>query len=195
MVKAGVFRVVLGVVVSMATLTPGRAWAGGKDLTGVVNLNTAEVGLLILLPGVGSAKAAQIVAYRSRHPFRTVDELVRIKGIGRRMVRSLRPHLAVAGPSTGTGTGTAKASSKFAGAASIAASAVGGAASVAPPNRACPGLATGAATTRANVASSSSVPRPPAHNGRPPPSRRFELVRTSTRAPRSRANHCSGDTS
>jgi hypothetical protein len=29
-----------------------------------------------------------------------VDELVRVAGIGRRMVRALRPHLAVTGPST-----------------------------------------------------------------------------------------------
>ena len=54
-------------------------------------------GVLGLLPGIGPAKAAQIVAYRKRHPFRTVDELVRIRGIGRKMVRHLRVHLAVVG--------------------------------------------------------------------------------------------------
>jgi competence protein ComEA len=84
-----------------AFLAP-RAWAG-KAVDGVVNLNTAEVSVLGLLPGVGPAKATQIVVYRKRHPFRTVDELVRIKGIGRKMVRRLRPHLAVSGPTTATG--------------------------------------------------------------------------------------------
>src|SRR5262249_55261763 len=74
-----------------------------KAVDGVVNLNTAEVGVLGLLPGIGPAKAAQIVAYRRRHPFRTVDELVRIKGIGRKMVRRWRAHLAVAGPTTAIG--------------------------------------------------------------------------------------------
>ena len=76
------------------------AWAAGKDLVGVINLNTAGPELLGLLPGVGPSKAKGIVAYRSRRPFRTVDELVRVKGIGRRMVRTLRPHLAIAGPTT-----------------------------------------------------------------------------------------------
>jgi len=76
------------------------AWATGKDLVGVINLNTAGPDLLGLLPGVGPSKAKGIVAYRSRRPFRTVDELVRVKGIGRRMVRALRPHLAIAGPTT-----------------------------------------------------------------------------------------------
>jgi competence protein ComEA len=89
-------------------LPAGRARAG-KGVDGVVNLNTAPADLLSLLPGVGPAKAGAIVTYRTRRPFRTVDELVRIKGIGRKMVRGLRPHLAVAGPSTATPAG-AKAS-------------------------------------------------------------------------------------
>ena len=55
-----------------------------------MNLNTAPPEILALLPGVGPAKAQSILAYRKRHPFRTVDELVRIKGIGRKMVRRLR---------------------------------------------------------------------------------------------------------
>jgi len=79
----------------------GRARAG-KGVDGVVNLNTAPAELLSLLPGVGPSKAGAIVVYRKRRPFRTVDELVRIKGIGRNMVRRLRPHLAVAGPTTAT---------------------------------------------------------------------------------------------
>jgi competence ComEA-like helix-hairpin-helix protein len=79
--------------------TPARA---GKGIDGVVNLNTAPVTVLALLPGVGPSKAAAIAGYRARRPFRTVDELVRIKGIGRKMVRRLRPHLAVSGPTTAT---------------------------------------------------------------------------------------------
>ena len=72
----------------------------GKAVDGVVNLNTASPQVLSLLPGIGPAKAAEIAGYRKRRPFRTVDELVRIKGIGRKMVRRLRAHLAVAGPTT-----------------------------------------------------------------------------------------------
>jgi competence protein ComEA len=85
-------------VVSLA----GRreACAQGKDLEGVVNLNTATPELLELLPGVGPAKVRDILLYRRRRPFRTIDELVRIKGIGRKMVRRLREHLAVSGPTT-----------------------------------------------------------------------------------------------
>jgi competence protein ComEA len=91
---------VLACVFLSALLTADFARAAGKTVDGAVNLNTATPEILALLPGVGPAKAQSILAYRTRHPFRTVDELVRIKGIGRKMVRRLRPHLAVAGPTT-----------------------------------------------------------------------------------------------
>lgn len=74
--------------------------ASKPQLEGVVNLNTASADELQLLSGVGPAKVRNIVAYRSKHPFRTVEELVRIKGIGRKMFRRLRMHLAVSGPTT-----------------------------------------------------------------------------------------------
>ena len=89
--------------VSLLVVAGRETIAGtGKAIDGVVNLNTAPAATLSLLPGVGPAKAAAIVRYRARRPFRTVDELVRIRGIGRKQVRALRPHLAVSGPSTAT---------------------------------------------------------------------------------------------
>jgi competence protein ComEA len=78
------------------------AHAAGKAVDGAVNLNTAPPEVLGLLPGIGPAKAQSIVIYRKKHPFRTVDELVRIKGVGHKMVRRLRAHLAVGGPTTAT---------------------------------------------------------------------------------------------
>jgi len=91
---------ILGLALFLAL--PAERVRAGKGVDGVINLNTAPAELLSLLPGVGPAKADAIVTYRRRRPFRTVDELVRIKGIGRKMVRRLRPHLAVAGPTTAT---------------------------------------------------------------------------------------------
>jgi competence protein ComEA len=87
------------VVAVVLVAPPARA---GKAIDGVVNLNTAPPEVLGLIPGIGPSKAAEIVRYRSKRPFRTVDELVRIKGIGRKMVRGIRVHLAVAGPTTAT---------------------------------------------------------------------------------------------
>ena len=77
---------------------PARAQKA--TLEGVVNLNTASPEELRLLSGIGPARIRNILAYRHKHPFRTVEELARIKGIGRKMVRHLRLHLAVTGPTT-----------------------------------------------------------------------------------------------
>jgi competence protein ComEA len=90
-------RSILVLVLSLVLASPAY---GGKEVEGVVNLNTASAEELQLLPGVGPAKVRSIVAYRSLHPFRTVDELVRIKGIGRKMLRRIRAHLTVTGPTT-----------------------------------------------------------------------------------------------
>ncbi|NKY19260.1 ComEA family DNA-binding protein [Tsukamurella spumae] len=50
---------------------------------GTVNINTAGAAELDKLPGVGAATAAAIVAYRDRNgPFRSVDDLAKVSGIG-----------------------------------------------------------------------------------------------------------------
>jgi competence ComEA-like helix-hairpin-helix protein len=55
----------------------------GRD--GVVNLNSAAEDKLTLLPGIGPRKAQAIVEHRRAHPFRRTDELVKVKGIGRKL--------------------------------------------------------------------------------------------------------------
>jgi competence protein ComEA len=82
----------------LGLVPPARAQKA--SLEGVVNINSASPEELRLLPGIGPARVRNILAYRHKHPFRTVEELARIKGIGRKMVRHLRLHLAVTGPTT-----------------------------------------------------------------------------------------------
>jgi competence protein ComEA len=66
-------------------------------LADVVDLNTADaVTLSRELKGVGASRAKAIVEHRTRNgPFRTVDELVLVKGIGPRVVEQNRASLRV----------------------------------------------------------------------------------------------------
>jgi competence protein ComEA len=76
-----------------------RAPAAGES-AGVVNLNDATEAELELLPGIGPAKAKAIVDHRHGHPFHKVDELMKVKGIGRKTFGRLRPYLTITGRST-----------------------------------------------------------------------------------------------
>ena len=68
--------------------------------SGVVNINEASGEQLQLLPGVGPSRADAIVTYRKSHPFKRVEELTRIKGIGRKSLLRLRTLLSISGPTT-----------------------------------------------------------------------------------------------
>ena len=66
-----------------------------------VNINTATKDELVALPGIGPAKAQAIVDYRKAHgPFKTVEELKDVKGIGAKRFEKLKPDLAVTGPTS-----------------------------------------------------------------------------------------------
>ena len=72
--------------------------ADGGDLSGVVNLNTATAEQLMLLPGIGEAKARAILERRKQQGgFKTVDELVEVKGIGSAALERVRPFVAIQG--------------------------------------------------------------------------------------------------
>ena len=63
---------------------------------GLVNINTAGVYELDRLPGVGEATAKKIIAYRDEHgPFKSVDELILVSGIGEKKLADMRPYVTV----------------------------------------------------------------------------------------------------
>jgi|GEM_PF-4042788 len=69
--------------------------------TGVVNLNTATAAELERLPRIGPSRAQAILELRAKLTrFSTVEQLLRVKGIGRATFRKLRPMLVVEGPTT-----------------------------------------------------------------------------------------------
>ena len=75
--------------------------ADSAPLTGTVNVNTASVAELQLLPGVGEARANALVELRkSRGGFKSVDELKDVKGIGDAGLERMRPYVRLDGKTT-----------------------------------------------------------------------------------------------
>ncbi|NVM21946.1 MAG: helix-hairpin-helix domain-containing protein [Desulfobacterales bacterium] len=73
--------------------------SAGKRLSlGIpIEVNEAQVEDLALIPGVGQALARRIIEFRESHgPFKTWNDLRRVKGIGPRKVESFRSYLELA---------------------------------------------------------------------------------------------------
>ena len=61
-----------------------------------LDLNAADARDLQLLPGVGAVKAGEILKLRSRlGEFRSVEDLLKVKGIGPKTLEKLRPYVVV----------------------------------------------------------------------------------------------------
>jgi len=104
--------------IALGLLVPGLALAA-------VNLNTASMEELVALPGVGPAKAQAILDHRKAHgPFKSVEELKDVKGIGVKRFEKIKADLAVSGPNSGVGA-LAKAGSAKSGTARSESAAAG----------------------------------------------------------------------
>ena len=72
--------------------------SAGARPAAVVNLNTATASELEVLPGIGPKTAARIVEYRQKKgPFKKIEELMNVQGIGEKSFLKLKPQLTVAG--------------------------------------------------------------------------------------------------
>ena len=90
--------VATGLSLAMAALLlSGAAIAASKPTpTGKVNINTASVEQLTTLPGIGPKLAARIVEYRQKNgPFKKVEELMNVRGVGEKNFLKLKPQLTV----------------------------------------------------------------------------------------------------
>ncbi|MFD2671601.1 ComEA family DNA-binding protein [Marinicrinis sediminis] len=65
-----------------------------ETLASGIMINEAGPDVLILLPGIGPAKAQRIVAYREANgPFQSPEDLLKVNGIGEKSLEKLRPYL------------------------------------------------------------------------------------------------------
>ena len=88
------------VIAIVAALSLNAVAKKGEQMTGVVNINSATVEELVLIPGIGQSKAGAIVEYRQTAKFNSTEDLMKVKGIGEKLFANIRPYVTVNGPTT-----------------------------------------------------------------------------------------------
>jgi competence ComEA-like helix-hairpin-helix protein len=75
----------------------GRSVA--PDTSAKLDLNTASIDELQRLPKIGSKMAQRIVEFRRQYgPFRKLDDLQQVKGIGEKTLQILKPYIKISLP-------------------------------------------------------------------------------------------------
>lgn len=83
-------------VVSQGNKNDATGSSEPENKDGKVNINTATAKQLQLLPGIGEVIAQRIVDYRTESgPFKSVDDLLNVSGIGDAKLEQLKPYAKV----------------------------------------------------------------------------------------------------
>jgi competence ComEA-like helix-hairpin-helix protein len=70
-------------------------------LTGKININTATVDQIAMLPGVGPKKAQALIDYRAKNGnFKTTADLLKVPGIKQKKVDKLKDYIIFEGETT-----------------------------------------------------------------------------------------------
>jgi competence protein ComEA len=85
------------VLAILAAPAPARG-AAAEEKAAKVNLNTAGVEELTALPGIGPSYAKRIVDFREKNgPFKKVEDLLNVQGIGEKTLDKIRERVTVSG--------------------------------------------------------------------------------------------------
>ena len=78
------------------TSTQEIAGTATENQTDKININTADAAELDKIPGIGPARAADIITYRESHGgFKSIEEIKNIKGIGDKTFESMKDLITV----------------------------------------------------------------------------------------------------
>lgn len=66
-----------------------------EQASAIININTATIAELDTLPGIGPAIANRIVEFRNQQPFTKIEDIMLVKGIGKKKFAKLQERITV----------------------------------------------------------------------------------------------------
>jgi competence protein ComEA len=79
-----------------ASAAPPAAPKAAASEARPIDINTADSSALESVPGLGKSLSQRILAFREKNgAFQSVDDLLKVPGIGEKSIQKLRPYLTV----------------------------------------------------------------------------------------------------
>lgn len=77
-------------------LTEDLSSSNGQSLDGRININSADINMLMTLSGIGESKAKQIINYReTKGSFKSIEEIMNIQGIKEGVFNKIKDEITV----------------------------------------------------------------------------------------------------
>lgn len=61
----------------------------------LININTASLSELMTLTGIGESKAKNIISYREKSPFKSIEDILNVEGIGESIYVNIKENITV----------------------------------------------------------------------------------------------------
>jgi len=89
--------VLAGATVAPVAAAPPATPKAAASEARPIDINTADSAALESVPGIGKSLSQRILAFREKNgPFQSVDDLLKVQGIGEKSIQKLRPYMMVA---------------------------------------------------------------------------------------------------
>lgn len=83
-------------VVALAVSLLSGGLVSAEEKMALININSADEAMLVTLDQVGKTRAQAIIQYRQDHgPFKTIEDLKEVSGIGDKIFEGIRSKISV----------------------------------------------------------------------------------------------------